>query len=130
MNLDFNVVNWNWNQAEAAGKHLASATAGAIALAVGYHFLAPSQVLTDVPDNINHIVSGLEETAKGIAGLVSAITLVYTAIKSATKASPVSQAISLEKIPGTVVITTPEIAKATPDSPNVISNTEVKVVPK
>lgn len=39
-------------------------------------------------------------------------------------------ALQASNIPGTTVITTAAIAKATPDSPNILSNTEVKAVDK
>lgn len=43
---------------------------------------------------------------------------------------PTAIAQSAAALPGTTVITTPDIAKATPDNNNIISNTENKAVVK
>lgn len=122
-------MDFTWNMAKAAGKHVASYVAGGVSVAVAWHFLSPAQG-TDITTNINNITSGLEQAAKGFAGLMSAATLAYTSWKAAHNASPVAKAASLEaEVPGTKIITAPEIAAAIP-SPNVISNTDAKVVAK
>lgn len=43
---------------------------------------------------------------------------------------PKAIAMSAASIPGTTVVTTPDLAAATPDHSNIVSNTETKVVPK
>ena len=120
----------NWNSAKAAGKHVASFIAGGITIAVGFHFVSPSDG-ADLQDNFNHLYHAIEEGTKAIAGIISILTLAYTTIKSANNASPVNQAKSLQAaVPNTVIVTSAEIAKATPDNPNIVSNTEAKVVTK
>lgn len=126
---DLNPLNWNWNQCKAAGKHVVSYVAGGVSVAAALHFISPEQA-TDITGNLTHVANGLEEFTKGLLGLISAGTVVYTTLRSAKNASPSSQAASLVKeAPGTTVITTPEIAKAVP-SESVVSNTDVKVVTK
>lgn len=128
MNLDFK--DMNWNSAKAAGKHVASYLAGGISVAVAFHFISPTDA-TGLNDNLNSIYHGIEEIAKGVAGIIAILTPIYTTWKAANNATPASQAASLTAaVPGTKVITTEAIAKATPDSPNVVSEKEVKVIPK
>lgn len=127
---DLNPLQWNWNQYKAAGKHVASYAAGGVTVAVGLHFLSPSQG-GDIGGDINLIVDGVEKIATGVAGIVAVIAPIYTALRAAKNASPTSQASSLaQEVPGTVIVTTPEIAKATPGIPNVVANTDNKVVQK
>ena len=93
--MNINPMTWNWNQYAAAGKHIASAAAGAVGLAVVWHFVSPEQG-ANVTQNINDVVNGLEQAAKGFAGLIAAATLVYTSLKSANNASPASQVASVK----------------------------------
>ena len=72
-------------------------------------------------------IQALGSTVNDIVLAIGAIGAVYASLKAAHSASPVQQAISVEKT-GAVVVTTPEIAQATPDSPNIVSRTEVRVV--
>lgn len=127
---DLNPLAWNWNQAKSAGKHVASYAAGGVTMFVAFHILSPAQG-TDITTDINLITEGLAKVATGVAGIIAVLVPVYTALRAAHNSSPVVQAQSLEQaVPGTVVITTPAIAAATPESPNIMSNTEVKVVQK
>lgn len=122
--------DWNWNQYKAAGKHVASYIAGGVSMAVAFHFLIPTDA-AGINDNLNHIYSGVEQIVVGITGLIGILTPIYTTWKASRNASPAGQAASLTAaVPGTKIVTTPEIAAATPQSPNVISSTEVKVVSK
>ena len=93
--MNINPMTWNWNQYAAAGTHIARAAAGAVGLAVVWHFVSPEQG-ANVTQNINDVVSGLEQAAKGFAGLIAAATLVYTSLKSASNASPASQVASVK----------------------------------
>lgn len=123
-------MNFTWNQAQAAGKHIASYIAGGVTFAVATHFLSPAQG-TDLTTNIGLISDGLTKVLTGFAGILAVLTPIYTVWKAQHNASPQAQAASLEKaVPGTVIITSPEVAAATPNSPNVVSNTEVKAVNK
>lgn len=124
------IFDMTWNQYKAIGKHVASYIAGGITFAVAFHFLSPQQA-TDINANLNDIYNGFEQMMRGLAGLVAVLTPIYTAWRSAHNASPTQKAVSLTtELPGTKVITTPAIANATPQSPNIMSATEVKVVPK
>lgn len=126
---DLNPLNWNWNQYKAAGRHVASYAAGGVSVAVALHLLSPAQG-SDIAENIGTITDGLMKVATGIGGLIAVLAPIYTAFKAAHSASPVQEAKALEKaVPGTKIITDPKIADAVP-SPNVMPNTEVKVVPK
>lgn len=127
--MQISLPNWTFNQYAAAGKHVMSYAAGAVSFAVAFHFLSSTDA-SSINDNIGHVYNGLMEAAKGVLGLVATGTSIYAGLKAAKNASPISQAASLEKtIPGTKVITDPKIADAIP-SPNVMSNVNVKVVPK
>lgn len=119
-----------WNQIKAGGKHVASYVAGGVTVAVAMGLFTKGQG-GEITDNINSISSGIESIAKGIGGLIAVVTPIYTTWRAAHNASPVMQAQSLEKeVPGTIVVTSQKIADATPSSPNVVSNADVKVVPK
>src|SRR4051812_39710131 len=108
----FKFQDWNWNSYKAAGKHVASYAAGALSVAVTFHFISPTDAGA-ITENINTIADGLGKVATGVAGLVAILTPIYTALKSAHNASPVGQATGLEKaVPGTTIVTKPEIADA------------------
>lgn len=123
-------MQFTWNQAQAAGKHVASYIAGGVTFAVATHFLSPAQG-TDLTTNIGLISDGLTKLLTGLAGILAVLTPIYTAWKAQHNASPQAQAASLEKaVPGTVILTSDAVANATPNSPNVLSNATMKVVPK
>ena len=88
MNLD--PRNWNMTQAAAAGKHLLSFVAGAVAFATASHFISAEQA-GGITQNINDIVDGLTTAVKGAVGLLSILTVIYTGLKSASNASPEAQ---------------------------------------
>ena len=109
------------SQVNAATRNIASAAGGAILM-----FGLATKV---DPDTINSIIAAtgtLVNDAIVLIGLVGPIIASWYASHSAT---PVAQAVSLEK-QGAIVVASPEIAAATPNSPNVLSSLEVKVVPK
>lgn len=80
-------------------------------------------------DQIKVIIAALGDTINNLVIAIGAIASLYAAIKGVSNSSPSAQAAAVEAT-GAIVVTTPEIAAATPNSPNVISNTDVKVVPK
>jgi hypothetical protein len=107
-------MNWTWDQYKAAGKHLASYTAGGVTVAVAFGVLTSSQGV-DANADINSIISGLESVAKGVAGLIAIITPIYTAWMAAHNASPQVRLNAVAAMPEvSKIITTPEVAKATP----------------
>lgn len=109
------------DQVNAATRHAISAAGGAIIM-FGLSSKINIDSLTAVINSLGSIINNLVL----IVGIVAPIVAGYYASKSA---SPVAQAAAVEKT-GAVVIASPEIAAATPDSPNVLSNTEVKVISK
>lgn len=78
-------------------------------------------------DQVKIIISSLGDLVNNLVILITAAGVAYASIKGTLSASPAAQAEALTKqAPGTVVVTTPEIAAATPNAPNVISNTETQ----
>lgn len=71
------------------------------------------------------IKSGATWVEPTIGVLVGLASFAWTIYGNRVKA----KMIEVEKA-GAIVVTTAEMAKATPDSPNIVSQTEVKVVPK
>jgi len=90
MALDLNPLNWNWQQAQAAGKHVASYAAGAVTVAAAWGLVSSAQS-QDLTVNLQLIFTGAENLAKGIAGLAAVLVPIYTAFKSAHNASPAQQ---------------------------------------
>lgn len=124
-----NFDKWNWNSYNAMMRQGVSFVSGGVTLGVAWHFLGPDQA-TSITTDVNHVVNGFTEMLQGIAGLVGTGTVIYNGWRAAHNASPVEQAKSLEAaVPGTVIVTAPEVAKAVPSN-NVVANTEVKVLPK
>jgi hypothetical protein len=111
------------NQVNAATRHIISAVGGAIIM-----FGLSSKINIDTLTVAINAFGSIINSVVIIVGVVAPLLSGYFASRSA---SPASQAASMAaNVPGTVIVTSPEIAKATPDSPNVVSNTEVKVVQK
>ena len=80
-------------------------------------------------EQVKTLIEALGSVVNTIVTLLSAAAALWASYKGFNAASPTSQAVSLEA-QGAVVVTTPEIAAATPSSPNVLSSTDVKVTPK
>lgn len=80
-------------------------------------------------DQVKGVIQALGDTVNQIAILLAAGATLYASAKGIFKSSPTQQAISVADT-GAKVVTTPEIAAATPNSPNIVSETEAKVVPK
>ena len=122
------IIDLNWNQAKAIGRHVASYTAGGVTVAVAFHFLTQQQG-ADLGDSINNITDGFSKVALGITQLIAILTPIYTAWKAAHSASPKQEAISLTNyVPGTTVVTSAKLAADTPENPNIVSNQTSSVV--
>lgn len=80
-------------------------------------------------DQVKAVIAALGSTANDIVVLLGILAPFYAALKAAHSASPVQQAISVAAT-GAKVVTSPEIAAATPDQPNILSSTSMKVVTK
>lgn len=106
MSYDLNPLNWNWQQAQAAGKHGLTAVGAVTATLVAVHFLDTTQQ-TEIVANVTSIYDGLIKVVTGIAGLVGVLTPIYGALKSAHNASPASQVTSVVKN-----LSAPEITQA------------------
>jgi predicted Kef-type K+ transport protein len=108
------------DQVNAAARHAASFAGGAIlvfGLSTKINVETVNQIIAATGTVVNDMIV--------LAGLISPLVAGYFASKSA---SPTSQAAAVAAT-GAKVVTTPEIAAAVP-SPNVVSETEAKVVPK
>lgn len=109
------------SQVNASTRHIASFAAGAIAM-----FGISTKLNPDTVQQIINASGNLINDVILLIGLISPFITSYFASKSAT---PVAQAEALEK-QGAIVVASPAIAAATPNSPNIMSSDEVKVVPK
>lgn len=118
-----------WSQVKAAGRHVGSYAAGIISALVAFRLLSPQQG-ADLTQNVTTLFTALQSAAEAVAGIVGTVAPIYFAWRAAHSASPVEQAKSLkETVPGTTIVTSPEVAKAVP-GPEVVANTEAVVVPK
>ncbi len=88
-----NPSTWNWNQIDAAGRHVLNTGCTIIATLAATHFISglTPQAASDIAANVNQIWHGVTEVATGIVGLITACAPIYTALKSASKASPSAQ---------------------------------------
>lgn len=84
--------------------------------------------------DMNNVTEGIKSLGLVVSSIVTFIgfaTPVYMAIKGMIATSEKNRAIALAKSnPDNKIITSPEIAAATPSIPNIVSSTEMKVVPK
>lgn len=80
-------------------------------------------------DQVKEIIGALGGTVNDIVLLVGTVAPLYAMLKASHSASPTSQAISVAST-GAKVVTTPEIAAATPTISNIVSADDMKVVPK
>ncbi len=103
----------------SAGLHATTAVTASLATAL---WLASHNVdLYAIVDQINVLLKDFVKLATTIGALAGGA---YQVWKSTDKNVVVDAA----AVPGTTVVTTPTIAKATPEAPNIVSNTETKVV--
>lgn len=76
-------------------------------------------------DQVKAVIQALGDVVNYLVIALTSAAALWASIKGVTSASPANQAASITaSVPGTVVVTTPEIAASTPSSPNVIANTE------
>lgn len=109
-------------QVDAASRHVITAVGTAIALlglqAKGFDIAQITAAIQALGSSVNDIVV-----------LIGAAATVYASLKASHTASPTSQAVSVAAT-GALVVASPAMAAATPDSPNIVSNTAVKVTAK
>jgi hypothetical protein len=110
------------NQVDSASRHAISIAGTAIAI---FGLQAKGVSL----DQVKAVIAALGSSVNDLVVLIAALAPLYAAIKAAHTASPTQQAIAVADT-GAKVITTPEIAAATPDQPNITSVTQTKVVAK
>lgn len=102
----------------AIGLHLGTATAAMVATAM---WMASHSVdLYAIMDQLNVVI---KEVAKLVATIATFATGAYQVWKSTNKNTIVDAA----AIPGTIVVTSPAIAAATPEQNNIVSNTTTEV---
>lgn len=80
-------------------------------------------------DQAKALIAALGATVNDIVIVVSALAPLYALLKGMHKSSDIEQAKSVEAT-GALVVTTPAIAAATPDSPGILSSATAKVVSK
>jgi hypothetical protein len=81
------------------------------------------------PQVIISMIQALGPTVNDLVNLVGAAAAAYAMLKASHSASPIEQAKSVEAS-GAVVVTSPSIAAATPNNPNIVSSADMKVVLK
>lgn len=109
-------------QVDAASRHAITA-ASVVVTMLGLQAKGVSM------DQIAAVIKGLGDTTNTALQLIAAVGVLYGGIKAARSASPTAQAIAVEKA-GSIVVASPELAAATPDSPNILSRADVSVVSK
>ena len=112
-------------QAAAIGRHVATYTAGAVTAAAALHLLSGADAAT-IQTSLQHIENGVTEIATGLGPIIGLVSAAYAAWSASRK----SQVKAVASIPGTTVVTTPELAAATPAQSNIVSNTQNSVVSK
>jgi hypothetical protein len=112
------------NQIAAGARHVATYAAGAVTAAAALHLLSAGDATT-LQTSLEHIANGVSEIAVGVGPLIGLASAAYAWLSASLK----KQAQSVASTPGTVVVTTPALAAATPEK-NIVANTENKVVPK
>lgn len=109
-------------QVDAASRHVITAAGVAITIfglqAKGVDIAQVTEIIQALGSTVNNLVV--------VAGTMAGL---YAALKASSTASPTAQAKSVAAT-GALVVGSSELAAATPDSPNIISQDQVKVVPK
>lgn len=88
--MDLNILNWNWTEKTAAGRHVISYVAGGITVLVGWHLLSP-QDASSIADNLNTTWDGMVKVGSGISGLVATGLSIRAALTAKKSAEPASQ---------------------------------------
>jgi len=109
-------------QVDSASRHAISIAGTAIAI---FGLQAKGVSL----DQVKEVIAALGSTVNDIVVLIAALAPLYAMLKASHTASPVEQAKAVEAN-GAVVVASPAIAAATPNSPNIVSNADMKVVSK
>ncbi len=118
-------------QLQAIGRHLISYSAGAITVFMGFASIAYSFHVVSL-DQVNSLSAALKAFGQGLTTMVGAVGTVASILATAWgayAASKSAQAASVAQVPGTTIVTSPELAKQVPAA-NVVSNHENKVVLK
>lgn len=109
-------------QVDAASRHAITAVSTAVAIfGLQAKGLDPQQVVA--------AIQALGSTVNDLVVLISTAGVVYAGLKASHTASPANQAKAVTAS-GAVVVGSPELAAATPEDPNIVSRTQVRVVPK
>lgn len=118
----------------AAGRNYANMAIG-FAASLGLISAAQSKTLTE---SLSEVWAGISQIVHGLTSIWQVLVIVGGPFVGAVlawyaqrSAKTDNKAASITKeVPGTIVVTTTELAKATPDAPNVVSKDEVRVVNK
>ena len=110
------------SEVNAAARHAASFAAGAIAV-----FGLSTKI---DPNTVQQVIAATGTLVNDGILLIGFIIPIVTSLKASQSATPKAQAEALTAaVPGTVVVTSSEIANATPNS-NIVSTDDVKVLQK
>lgn len=107
-----NPADWNWTRVNAAGRHVASYSAGIVSALVFIHLLSSAQG-SDIMGSLNLIFDGVGKIVTGIGGLVVTLTPIYTAWRASKAASPAEQAKSITALPPKQLA---QVTNAVPDT--------------
>lgn len=134
-------IKFSWPssaQWASLGRHAVSYSAGAATAIAGVAAYAGALHILQ-PDQAGGLVSGFQQVADGVKAVVGGVTTLAGGLATLTTtgmgiwaaytASQKNRAQAVAAIPGTTVVTTPELAAATPQT-NIVSNTAVTLVPK
>ena len=109
-------------QVDAASRHVITAAGVAITIfglqAKGVDIAQVTEIIQALGSTVNNLVV--------VGGTMAGL---YAALKASSTASPTAQAKSVAAT-GALVVGSSALAEATPDSPNIVSQDQVKVVPK
>jgi hypothetical protein len=115
----------NWNSFAAVTRQGTSFTGGYVAGVATVLMLAPEKIIA-ASQAVHQLTNGLESLGvllgPAMAGVMSWL--------AAHKASPIGVLTSVAALPGTKVVTTPELADATPTLNNVVSSAVNRIVSK
>lgn len=130
----------------SAGRSVGVVAGIAISTALTVHAIDGNQAqdftseIKQIGDALAQIFTGFQSLTVAGAKLIAGVLVVYGAWKKTTgqqtkdvvasapgAAAPIMKALA-EAVPNTVIVTTPALAKATPDNPNIVSNMTAKVV--
>lgn len=92
------ITSYTWAQWKAAGRHVASYSAGAVTAAVVFGLLTTQQA-SEITDSLQSIFSGIEQIAKGVTGLIATGTAIYMSLRAGHSANPAEQAKSITSLP-------------------------------